>query len=264
MIARRTLLGLAIGLVAGPAVALRPRDPATWIAYERRLRGRLADAGGGRFDERLARDLFAATNAARKAAGASACGWNPELAQAARAHAADLAARNYVEHLTPEGFDPGHRLGVMARALIGSASENIAYRRAERPATADELMTTWRHSAPHWTNLLRPTHTDIGLGVAVRGDRTYAVGLYARPDGVLTSPLPFRVENERALALAIHGASPALDGFSLTDPADERTPITWTPADALTLAPGVYQLRPRRRMGAGRHAVLWGPIFVRP
>ena len=71
MIARRTLLGLAIGLVAGPAVALRPRDPATWIAYERRLRGRLADAGGGRFDERLARDLFAATNAIPRPSAAS-------------------------------------------------------------------------------------------------------------------------------------------------------------------------------------------------
>lgn len=263
MISRRRLLGATTSLLAGPALALDAGDTAGWITYERRLRGRLADAGGGRFDEPMARELLTLTNAARIAVGAAACRWNGELATVARAHAADLASRSYVEHLTPEGFDPGHRLGLIARTLIGSASENIAYRRHHLPAKASDLMTTWRASAPHWTNLLRLSHTDIGLGVAIRGERTYAVGLYARPDGALATALPFRVGDERELAAVIHTASPPLDGFSLTDPVDEERPIDWTRTPVLKLAPGVYQLRPRRRIDARRHAILWGPIFLR-
>lgn len=263
MIDRRMLLGAAAGMAASPVLALEPADTDAWIAYEQRLRDRLADAGGGRFSEALARELLDQTNAARAANGAGACRWNPELATVARAHAGDLAGRGYVEHLTPEGFDPSHRVGLIARRLIGSASENIAYRRAGAPATAAQLMTGWRNSPPHWTNLLRPTHTDIGLGVAVRGERTYAVGLYARPDGALGAPLPFRLDREADLAAAIGGASPPLDGFSLTDPVDEQRPLAWTGHQILTLAPGIYQLRPRRQVAPGRHAVYWGPIFVR-
>lgn len=263
MIARRLLLGAALGLMAGPASGLKAGEVEAWVAYERRLRARLADAGGGRFDERLTRDLLRLTNAARRAAGADVCHENPELALAARAHAADLASRGYVEHLAPEGFDPGHRLGLLARTLIGSASENIAYRRAERPATAEELMATWRRSGPHWTNLLRPTHTDIGLGVAVKGDRTYAVGLYARPDGLLGAPLPFRLQAEADVAASMRGATPALNGFSLTDPLDEAPPKTWMEGEGLKLSPGIYQLRPRQRVDSYRFAVFWGPIFVR-
>lgn len=262
MVSRRALLAAAGAIAASPAFAAAPQGLDAWLAYERRLRARLADAGGGAFDEPLARELLVLTNAARARSGAGACLWNAELAAAARAHAGDLAARGYVEHVTPEGFDPGHRLGLVARRLLASASENIAYRRATVPATAAQLMTTWRGSAPHWTNLLRPSHAEAGFGVAVRGERTYAVGLYAKPDGVLGAPVPFRLEHEADLADAVHGASPPLEGFFLTDPAGGRRELE-PPAAGALLPAGIYQLRPRRRLDGRRYAVLWGPIFVR-
>lgn len=262
MIDRRTLLGAAAGLAATPALALRAGDASAWISYERRLRGRLADAGGGGFDATAARELLRLTNRARAEARARPLAWNDSLAEAARAHAADLAARSYVEHLTPEGFDPGHRIGVLARSFVGSASENIAYRRGGRGVAAADLMTIWRGSGPHWRNLLTPRYMAAGFGVAAKGDRTYAVGLYSQPDGALARPAPFRLTTAEDLEI-LEAASETFDGFGVSDPTDNRDQTIASGARIPALAPGVYQLRPRRRAAPGRYSVFWGPIFVR-
>src|SRR5690349_13299081 len=112
-VARRSLLAGLGSLVALPALASPAGvGPEAWLAYEARLRARLVDAGGGRFDAVAERRLLDLTNAARASNGAGACLWSDELALTARAHAADLADRGYVEHLAPEGFDPTHRIGV--------------------------------------------------------------------------------------------------------------------------------------------------------
>ncbi|RYF96133.1 MAG: CAP domain-containing protein, partial [Caulobacteraceae bacterium] len=101
-VARRSLLAGIGSLVALPAIASPPGIRAeAWVAYEARLRARLVDAGGGRFDPLAERRLLDLTNAARVSNGAGACGWSEELALTARAHAADLADRNYIEHLAP-------------------------------------------------------------------------------------------------------------------------------------------------------------------
>jgi uncharacterized protein YkwD len=261
MLARRTLLGAAATLAAGPAFALRSGDTTAWIAYDRRLRQRLADAGGGEFEGDAARHLLALTNRSRGEAGVGALAWRAPLAEVARAHAADLAERSYVEHLTPEGFDPGHRIGVLARRFVGSASENIAYRRGGVRATPAELMGIWRHSPPHWRNLLNGRFTQAGFGVVARGARTYAVGLYSRPDGWLAGPAPFRLERQAELD-ALEAASVNFDGFGVSDPTDDRALAIAAGARAPSLPPGVYQLRPRRRTAADHYAVFWGPIFV--
>lgn len=263
-LARRTLLAGMAGLVAAPAFAAVPTaiGASVWLAYEARLRARLADAGGGAFAPQTERALLELNNATRVSAGVAACAWSEELARTARAHAADLAARAYVEHLTPEGFDPTHRVGLMARRMIGSASENIAYRRAQTAPSAADLMGIWRKSEPHWANLLRPSHAEVGFGVVTRDDKTYSVALYSRPDGELGAPLPFRIAGEADLAGALATPSPLIESFSVTDPLDEAASLAH-PAGEGVLAPGVYQLRPRRRLDARRYQILWGPIFAR-
>lgn len=264
-VARRTLLAGMGSLAALPAFAAPLAVGAdAWVAYEARLRARLLDAGGGRFEAATERQLLTLTNGARATGGAAACRWSDELALTARAHAADLAERGYVEHLTPEGFDPTHRIGVLARRMIGSASENIAYRQAPAAASAEELMGIWRRSERHWLNLLAPTHIQVGFGVATRGDRTYAVGLYAHPDGELAAPLPFKIDAAADLSSVLEQASPRIESFSLTDPLDEAANLAFAQdAAGSRLTPGVYQLRPRLRLDARRYQILWGPIFVR-
>jgi uncharacterized protein YkwD len=259
---RRSVLAAAPALLPWPARAATP-SPAVWSAYEARLRARLDDAGGGRFDGAVARALLDLTNAARAVAGRGRLAWHPDLAVAAQAHAADLAARSYVEHLSPEGLDPSHRLSLLARQLVGSASENIAYRRFHKPGAAAEIMQLWRRSAPHWTNLLNPGHTHAGFGVVRKEDRTYAVGLYAAPGGRLAAPLPFRISREAEILAATRGG--AFPSYGVADPVDERELRVFA-ADAETLPPvprGVYQLRPRRPVKGRLVQVLWGPIFLR-
>jgi uncharacterized protein YkwD len=266
LIGRRLLLAGFGALAATPALSAVSlgAEAGGLLDYEARLRGRLLDAGGGDFRTATEQQLLALTNNARLAQGVQECVWSEELARAARAHAADLAGRVYVEHLTPEGFDPSHRVALLARRMIGSASENIAYRRSGSPASATDLMETWHRSPPHWSNVLRPRHERVGFGVVARGERTYAVGLYSRPDGELGAPLPFRLGREADLAGALSQASPRFESFDLTNPLDEQAGLR--PGDAPSptrLPPGLYQLRPRRQVDALRYQVLWGPIFVR-
>ena len=263
---RRAVLAGLVTLSPGLAMASArtPHDPVRWLDYEARLKARLADGGGGRFDRSIARDLLPATNDARAGVGAPPCLWDEDLAAAARAHAADLAARGYIEHISPEGFDPSHRLAVLARRRIGSASENIAYRRNTIASTSANLMQVWRESRPHWTNLLNPTHHRAGFGVVTVGQKTYAVGRYGHLDGELSAPLPFRLHDDIELADALSGAPPEIQGFNLSDPSDDRRVAEFAQGEAPALAPGVYQLGPRRRRDAGPWMdVLWGPIFVK-
>lgn len=258
---RRGALAGGLWLAATPALAEAALDaapPATdiaaWTRYEARLRERLRDGGGLKFDDASARAALEATNAHRRAAGAAPLDWHDELAAAARAHAADQAARDYVEHLSPEGFDPSHRFWLLGRTTIGSPSENIAYHRAEGPpASAAELVGRWRRSPGHWRNLLRASHTHAAYG-AVRGrDRIWLVGLYTRPVATLAEPLPFRPRGpDVARALRSlpgeHRARVAAPQGSRRGRADGGS--------------GVLQITAIRRVDATAFDVVGGPIFL--
>ena len=224
---RAVLAGGFAALAAAPALAApSPADASAWIDYEARLRARLADAGGGRFDEAAAAEVLALTNRVRAEAGVSPVAWHDELADAARAHAADLAHRRYIEHLSPEKFDPSHRFWLLGRRTIGSPSENIAYHRGGAAhATPDQLLRIWRGSPQHWKNLLRPTHTHAAFGLARAGDRDYLVGLYARPAARMGEPLPFR-PTEEAFARALRSI-PAAHKPGVSTPQGTR----WARAD---------------------------------
>jgi uncharacterized protein YkwD len=171
---RRALIA---GLAAATAARAEGQNQDAWLSYERRLRARAADGGGARFDPVTERSLLSLTNKVRMTAGVGALSWNPELAATARAHAGDLAQRRYVEHLSPEGFDPTDRLGLVARRTIASTSENIAFHRGRKVDGAAHMMGIWRASPPHWGNLLTARYSHAGFGVSVMGERVYAVGL---------------------------------------------------------------------------------------
>ncbi|HEY8617229.1 CAP domain-containing protein [Phenylobacterium sp.] len=256
---RRGLLAAGLALVAAPALA-SPRTASAWIAYEGRLRARLGDAGGGRFHAGIAQGLHDLTNRARRRAGAPAVAWHEGLARAARAHAADLAQRVYVEHLSPEGFDPTDRLGLVARRLLCTAAENIAYRRGDAPHSAVDLMEQWRGSPPHWANLLRDRHTHVGYGVVQREERTYAVGLYGAPDGELAADLPFRLREPREVLAAFEGLGKPFIGVWLADELNDgaRAPLT----NGTLLKAGVYRVRVDRRVRDGVYTSAFGPVIA--
>jgi hypothetical protein len=86
---------------------------------------------------------------------------NDTLAAAARRHSADMAARAYFSHDTPEGLTASDR--IRADGFRGCVlGENLA---AEY-ATPDEVLAAWLASTDHCENLLWPAFTDVGVARA--------------------------------------------------------------------------------------------------
>lgn len=228
-------------------------DIDAWSAYEARLRARLADGGGGRFDDDGARGALAVANQARAAAGAPPMAWHDELEQTARAHGGDLAARGKVEHLSPEGFDPSHRLWLIGRTTIGSPSENLAYHhQSGPPATPARLVAQWRASKTgHWQNLLRATHTHAAFALLRGPNQALLVGLFSRPVASLPQPLPFLARGEQ-VAQAIRDIDPML-APRLSAPQGARRGVGAT-------GRRVMQLSAVRRPGEPDY--IGGPIFL--
>lgn len=257
--ARRVVLAGAAAALATRASAATATDAApaatdiaAWTLYEALLRARLADAGGGRLEDAAGPAMLDLTNRIRAEAGAPPLAWHDELAAAARAHAGDLARRGYVEHLSPEGFDPSHRFWLLGRSTIGSPSENIAYHRGA-PIRPAQMLQRLRTSAGHWKNLLRESHTHAAYAFVVRGDRYWLVGLYARPLLTLAEPLPFIAQGpliRRALVSLPNEHRPRLS-----------IPQGSKPGKVEGLPP-VMQLTAIRPAGAGRFDVVGGPIFL--
>jgi uncharacterized protein YkwD len=84
-----------------------------------------------------------------------------QLYRAARAHARDMARRNYFEHQGRDGRSPKDRVqreGYRLR-LTG---ENIAF----GPGTAGEVVAGWLGSPGHCANIMDPRFQDMGVAVS--------------------------------------------------------------------------------------------------
>jgi len=94
-----------------------------------------------------------------------------DLDAVARAHAADMAARGYLDHVSPEGANPLDRLqrsGVLGFTL---AAENIG--RTNRPNPTREIVEGWLASPVHRENLEAPPFNATGIGVARAADGSF-------------------------------------------------------------------------------------------
>ncbi|HEX8345837.1 MAG TPA: CAP domain-containing protein [Actinoplanes sp.] len=111
-------------------------------------------------DTALETAVVTLVNEERSAAGCRALTTDAKLTAAARAHSADMAARGYFSHTTPEGVQFSTRITDAGYRWSG-AGENIA--KGQR--TAREVMTGWMNSAGHKANILNCSFTDIGVGV---------------------------------------------------------------------------------------------------
>lgn len=98
-------------------------------------------------------------NAERAAAGLRPLRADPELTEVARRHAADMFARGYFSHVTPEGATPFDRLRA-ANVRFRAAGENLALARS-LPMAHQGLMDSPGHRA----NILRPAFGRVGIGV---------------------------------------------------------------------------------------------------
>ena len=124
-------------------------------------------------DAALEQALLTLTNEARAAAGLGALEPNPELAQAARHHAAEMAQLGYFSHTSPlpENATLAQRVA-RSGSFVRTLGENLAL---VGPDTAQASVTGWLDSPGHRANLLHPRFTHVGFGTAPYPDGRVAV-----------------------------------------------------------------------------------------
>jgi uncharacterized protein YkwD len=107
----------------------------------------------------LETEMLELVNEERRAAGLTTLAHDPELVEVARRHSADMWARGYFAHETPEGRDPFDRI---REANVGFlvAGENLALAQTVRVAH-----TGLMNSPGHRANILRPEFGRVGIGI---------------------------------------------------------------------------------------------------
>ena len=111
-----------------------------------------------------AEQVFTLVNEARATAGCPALTVDGHLDQAALLHSTDMAAREYMDHVTPEGQDPSDR----ARAA-GYTGAGIGENIAQGYPDAEAVMEGWMSSEGHRANIENCAYRTIGIGVASDG-----------------------------------------------------------------------------------------------
>ena len=113
----------------------------------------------------LEKRMLDLVNQERVANGLSPLQADPELTEVARKHSADMFARGYFAHDTPEGLSPFDRMKA-ANVRFITAGENLALA-PTIPVAHSGLM----NSPGHRANILRPEFGRVGIGVMDGGMR---------------------------------------------------------------------------------------------
>ncbi|MGI5372970.1 CAP domain-containing protein [Streptomyces sp. CA-251387] len=112
---------------------------------------------------RTAAEVVDLTNRERARAGLRPLAVDPALTTAAQAYSADMAARAFYSHTSPEGSQPWDRAAAGSR--MRTIGENIACGQRS-PA---EVVEGWMNSPGHRANILKRDFTHIGIGFAGGG-----------------------------------------------------------------------------------------------
>lgn len=142
---------------------------------------------------RVERAIHARINAIRSDAGLQPLGWSAPLLPIARAHSADMIARDYFAHNNPDGQGPVERYaarGFQCRTPItatrfATGGENIAqthlytgyrtfpdgrrvpYGARSEAAIAERVVDGWMNSPGHRDNILRAYWKTEAIGVII-------------------------------------------------------------------------------------------------
>ena len=113
----------------------------------------------------LEAQMLELVNAERVSAGLEPLAPDPELTEVARRHSADMFARGYFSHVTPEGRSPFDRMEA-ADVRFLTAGENLAL--APTLSIAHQGLM---NSPGHRANILRPEFGRVGIGIMDGGLR---------------------------------------------------------------------------------------------
>ncbi|WP_411113781.1 CAP domain-containing protein [Streptomyces sp. 029-5] len=125
---------------------------------------------------RTAAEVLSLTNTERTRAGLRPLAGDTRLATAAQAYSADMAARAFYSHTSPEGLAPWDRAAAAGAAHRG-IGENIACGQRD----PREVVRGWMDSPGHRANILEPGFTHLGVGFAGGGPAgTYWTQLFGQ------------------------------------------------------------------------------------
>ncbi len=125
----------------------------------------------------LESEVVRLVNVERLKHGLQALTENWELSRIARYKSADMAAKNYFSHTSPTYGSP-FRMMESFGIKYSSAGENIAM--GQR--TPQEVMTGWMNSSGHRANILSPSYTQIGVGLAKnQSGKAYWTQMFIKP-----------------------------------------------------------------------------------
>lgn len=157
--------------------------------------------------------LLAAANQDRVARGLQPLRFDPTLAQAALAHAREMAAHRGISHQFP-GEPKLSERGASAGARFSLISENVA----EAPI-ASMIHDLWMHSKGHRENLLDPNVDVVGISVVLRDHEYYAVEDFAD----LIQPLSFNAQESAVASLLAKSGMQIANGKVMSEQDARRT-----------------------------------------
>lgn len=126
-------------------------------------------------------DVINAINAYRAQSGVAAYPVNDQLAQAAQAHANDMACNGLFFHNGSNGSTPQSRVAASGY-LASSVSENVYG--SYPPLSGQGVVTWWQNDKTdtrHNLNLISTKFTEIGVGYAFFNNFGYYVVVFAAP-----------------------------------------------------------------------------------
>jgi hypothetical protein len=152
-------------------------------------------------------NLYSLTNQERAAAGLGALALNAQLTSAAQAKAADMFAKNYWAHVSPDGTQPWTFIS-NAGYSYSYAGENLA----KDFSTSSGVMAGWMASPGHRANILNTNYLDVGFavmnGTLLGSPTTLVVAEYGRPAVAAPAPAPKPVPKPASSASTPSAATP--------------------------------------------------------
>ncbi|AUS96893.1 hypothetical protein CDQ84_01945 [Clostridium thermosuccinogenes] len=125
----------------------------------------------------LENEVIRLVNAERSKRGLQTLTANWELSRVARYKSQDMANKGYFSHTSPTYGSPFAMMESFG-IRYSAAGENIA--KGQR--TPQEVMNSWMNSPGHRSNILSPSYTQIGVGVAKdSAGRYYWTQMFIKP-----------------------------------------------------------------------------------
>jgi uncharacterized protein YkwD len=159
---------LAVVLIGGAAPVKDPKPAPAKVLNVSSARQQPSPNDSSLYDTEAERELFDLANQARAQAGVAPLQMDDGLTQAARAHAAAMAAQQQLSHQFAGEPSLAQRLAANCNLHLDQAGENVSL-----AANVEQSHQGLMHSPPHRENLLNPGFNVAGFGVVRAGFSLY-------------------------------------------------------------------------------------------